>query len=235
VLGYELWRDDGLGGDYFNLYNILTNLGTGHTDKAVVVGRLYRYIYRARNLNGFGEFSDPGYLYAASPPSKPAPPTLMNVDTDSITLQLHTPLSTGGSPITSYQLYIDEGELNSDFSEVVSYTQNGGATANLLVHTLTVATDNLVTGQIYTFKFRAANSVGYSEFSQFTRVGLGKQSESPTSLSSDTTQDGPTFLQLNWSLVPDSDLPTLGYSVEFFDDDDLWKTIFDASSNPDAL
>lgn len=69
ILGYELWRDDGLNGDFFNLYNVKTNLGTEYTDKAVEVGRLYRYQYRARNYNGWGEFSEPGFLYAASPPA----------------------------------------------------------------------------------------------------------------------------------------------------------------------
>jgi len=92
-----------------------------------------------------------------------------------------------------------------------------------------------VTGKIYTFKFRAANSVGYSGFSKFTRVGLGKQSLSPQDLQSDVEQNGPSYIQLNWSFVPDSDLPTLGYLVEFLDDDDIWKVVFDASANPDAL
>ena len=71
ILGYELYRDDGLDGDYLNLFSFDSNLGTGYTDKAVSVGRLYRYKYRARNYNGWGEFSDAGLLYAASIPDEP--------------------------------------------------------------------------------------------------------------------------------------------------------------------
>ena len=33
----------------------------------------------------------------------------------------------------------------------------------------------------------------------------------------------------------DRNLPTLGYSVDFLDSNNVWKTIFDANSNPDAL
>ena len=64
---------------------------------------------------------------------------------------------------------------------------------------------------------------------------MGKQSLAPLNLASDVEQNGATYVQLNWSEVVDSDLPTLGYSVEFLDDDDVWKEVFDASSNPDAL
>jgi len=50
----------------------------------------------------------------------------------------------------------------------------GGATASLLTHVVTVS-DGLVSGEqrVYSFKFRATNSVGDSEFSQVTRVALG--------------------------------------------------------------
>ena len=118
----------------------------------------------------------------------------MYVDTTTITIKMHAPDNTGGAAITSYQLFMDQGELNSPFTEVTSYTNNGGANALLLIHTLTVAQNSLVTGKIYTFKFRAANSVGFSAFSEYTRIGLGKQNEPPQNLSSDVTQNGPTYV-----------------------------------------
>jgi hypothetical protein len=71
VLGYDLWRDDGLNGNYFDLYQSNSVLSTTFFDTNVVPNRLYRYIYRARNINGWGDFSFPGYLFAADVPSTP--------------------------------------------------------------------------------------------------------------------------------------------------------------------
>jgi len=42
-----------------------------------------------------------------------------------------------------------------------------------------------VLGNIYTFKFRAANVVGFSEFSLLTRVGFGATVLSPATLDAD--------------------------------------------------
>ena len=54
VLGYELWRDDGDDGDFINLFFTDTILGTSYTDNNVEKSQQYRYIYRARNVNGWG-------------------------------------------------------------------------------------------------------------------------------------------------------------------------------------
>ena len=142
-------------------------------DQDVEKALLYRYKYRARNINGWGEFSEVSYLYAANVPSTPDAPTLIQVDTTSIQLQMYVPIDTGGANLISYELFMDEGDTNTVFSPVTSYADLGGSTATLLTHTLTTVADGMVTGKIYTFKFRASNSVGSSEFSQLLRIGLG--------------------------------------------------------------
>jgi hypothetical protein len=38
-----------------------------------------------------------------------------------------------------------------------------------------------------------------------------------------------------WSLVADDDLPTLGYSLELLNDEDIWQEVFNAHANPNAL
>lgn len=68
ILGYELWRDDGNNGDFINLYTVDTMLSLSYLDMKVEKGVIYRYKYRARNVNGWGDFSDSGYLFAANVP-----------------------------------------------------------------------------------------------------------------------------------------------------------------------
>lgn len=52
----------------------------------------------------------------------------------------------------------------------------GGATASLLVYSVT-ASDGLesASGKVYSFKFRATNSIGNSDYSEVLRVALGNQ------------------------------------------------------------
>ena len=38
-----------------------------------------------------------------------------------------------------------------------------------------------------------------------------------------------------WSEVADADLPTLGYSLELLNDDDIWDEVFSGQTNPNAL
>jgi hypothetical protein len=68
LLGYELWRDDGKLGDFKNLYFTNTILALTYTDTNVQVSLPYRYKYRARNISGWGDFSEPSVLFAADRP-----------------------------------------------------------------------------------------------------------------------------------------------------------------------
>jgi hypothetical protein len=132
ILGYDLWRDDGSSGDFTQLFATDTILGTTFTDISVSTGLLYRYKYRGRNTNGYGEFSDVGYLYAASVAGKPNAPSLIAVDTTTIQLKMSVPEDSGGTEITAYQLFVDAGTVNTDFTEVASFKTAGGETASLL-------------------------------------------------------------------------------------------------------
>ena len=69
MLGYDLWRDDGNNGPYTGLYKVNNILADSYIDTNVVKGVTYKYIYRVRNINGWGSFSSPGYLFAADVPS----------------------------------------------------------------------------------------------------------------------------------------------------------------------
>ena len=68
-MGYDLWRDDGRSGDFTSLFSTNTIMAVQFTDLQVETSLVYRYKYRARNFNGWGPFSEIGYLFAASAPS----------------------------------------------------------------------------------------------------------------------------------------------------------------------
>jgi hypothetical protein len=143
ILGYDLWRDDGLNGNYFRLYTADNVLSLIYYDTLVLKNRVYRYKYRARNINGWGDFSNPGYIFAADLPFQPDQPRLISVTSTTMTIELFPPKDTGGSDIISFELWRDQGTPNSAFVLVPSFT---GAS---MTHTLTVSTDSLVTGNIY--------------------------------------------------------------------------------------
>jgi hypothetical protein len=72
-----------------------------------VGGRTYRLRYRAKNFNGWGEFSEIAYKLAAQRPPKPYAPVYVSSDEDSVTLRLETPENDSGAEITYYNLYRD--------------------------------------------------------------------------------------------------------------------------------
>ena len=61
---------------------------------------------------------------------------------------------------------MDQGSTDSVFSEVTSY----GKTSFAMTHTVTFATDGIVTGNIYTFRFYATNEKGSSDYSEYLSV-----------------------------------------------------------------
>jgi hypothetical protein len=61
---------------------------------------------------------------------------------------------------------MDQGQQETVYSVVESYDQESLA----MTHTVTYAADNIVTGNIYSFRFKAYNSKGYSEYSEILRV-----------------------------------------------------------------
>jgi hypothetical protein len=87
-----------------------------YTDFEVISSTTYRYKYRGRNINGWGDFSEVGYLFAAGRPSQPAPPKRVSETDTTIAIQLFAPTDTGGSDILAYELWMDAGTLNSVFT-----------------------------------------------------------------------------------------------------------------------
>jgi hypothetical protein len=84
-----------------------------------------------------------------------------------MTLQLFIPEDNGGSALTEFELFINDGDdANEPTTKVSTYTSND------LVHTLTKTTDSLETGKIYKVRFGATNVIGNSEVSDIVRFAL---------------------------------------------------------------
>lgn len=50
------------------------------TDRTPATSLIYRYKYRARNINGWGEFSEVGFLFAADIPHQSQTPERVSFD-----------------------------------------------------------------------------------------------------------------------------------------------------------
>ena len=68
----------------------------------------------------------------------------------------------GGTPILGYELWMTSGLDSSSFSIVRTYS----VTSFLLTHTLDALTDPISSGDIYGFKWRCYNLMGYSQYSE---------------------------------------------------------------------
>lgn len=85
----------------------------------VTRGITFRARYRVRNAVGWcTNYSPIGYITAATIPDAPPAPTITYFDQDKISLELNPTLDDGGSAITSYKLYYDDG---SGFAEYALY------------------------------------------------------------------------------------------------------------------
>jgi hypothetical protein len=227
--GYDLWRDDGASGDFTRLFMQDTVIASSFTDISVKESITYRYKYRAHNANGWGDFSEPGYLFAASVPDKPAPMERLSFSSSEIELQIYAPQETGGNDVTFYELWVDNGFENTQFRNITSYD---GQSLSYLVDE---SQENMVVGRTYSFKYRTRNLVGYSEYSQVLRVALADQVQAPLNLHADFEQATSTSLTLVWDEVPDGYIVTQGYFLEMLQDDDKWLEVFSQRTNPNAL
>ena len=70
--------------------------------------------------------------------------------------------ATGGTPIVSYELQMDDG-LGGDLAELVGFTEN--YTLNSLL-----ITSNIGSGRTYRFQYRAKNIHGWGPFSPVANI-----------------------------------------------------------------
>ena len=81
-------------------------------------------------------------------------------------MALFVPGDSGGSPLTKFALYINDGEETNEATNIVtSYN------INALEHTLTAA-DGIQKGKIYKLRFRATNAIDTSAYSDTVRIAF---------------------------------------------------------------
>ena len=170
LTNYEVEMDDGLGGGFITIAGGATKtylLNDIVVSKAVGSGFVfeiqrglhYRFRYRSQNINGWSAFSPISYIQAASKPDRPTPVTYVASTATTITVDIGACLENGGSLLTSYNLYMDDGSLTNAFVQIHTRITSGNFIATALEP-----------GRLYIFRSTATNVIGESDPSEEIKV-----------------------------------------------------------------
>ena len=97
------------------------------------------------------------------------------------------------------------------FLQVTTYS---GTTTT---HTLTIADDSIIAGQIYMLKSLASNEFGNSDYSEEVTIGLSSYPAAPATLTKNEADSGSTYITLEWAASADTEMPVLGYVLSQMD------------------
>lgn len=125
-----------------------------------------------RNAIGWSAYSPIGYILAASKPAAPPAPTYVSSTSTTVTMSLQTSLDDGGSPITGYALYRDDGDDFTSSYTIMAYTSGTTYT--------TVAADAITSKAVYRFVYVAINAVDSSDYSPPLIAGVGAKVPAPS-------------------------------------------------------
>lgn len=119
-------------------------------------GKTYRFRVAAQNVLGTGPYSDELQLMATDAPQAPSISYREETRTlTSVTIDLSKPVLDGGSPISGYQLYRDQGISGSPFQMIYDGTDRP--------ELLSVVAEGLQTSLTYTFKAYSMNKIFVSD------------------------------------------------------------------------
>jgi hypothetical protein len=176
IISYEVQMDDGKNGIFTSIIGFNSNslLTVYIVDKSIIKGRRHRFRYRAKNIVGWGSFSDDSFILAATVPSRPDRPYFLAFANETLSIVIPRSVDNGGTPISNYELWVDEGnDFNSDFRQLLGYIDNS------LIYSVTINMDNLQIGRVYRFKSRSINQIGPSDFSIFSYIAFGDVPSAP--------------------------------------------------------
>jgi hypothetical protein len=173
----------------------------------VVKGTTYYFRYRAVNSKGFSQWSPVGSALAASTPSIPPQPTYKTSSSNSITINVIPSNDNGGSPITNYYVYTDNGSLSA-FNNTPICTG-----------LITVCIANaLNSGIMYRFYTVAENAIGKSANSLHLSVYASDSLPTPNAPTQVIQSNNinilyPNSIIINWTHEPATQIPINGYAL----------------------
>lgn len=97
--------DDGKQGDFKTI--LTTSILREYEVKNIERGLIYRFRYRANNVNGWSPYSDVAYLFGFQAPDSPPRPVFISATDTSVTIGLGQTINDNGVPVNTYELWID--------------------------------------------------------------------------------------------------------------------------------
>lgn len=122
ITSYSLEMDDGLGGNFAPVFgDVVDSFATTYRfTSSDIRGRTFRARYRVKNAVGWSDYSPYGYILAADVPDAPGTPIITSATSTQITVSIVASEDNGGSLVTAYELYRDDGNSGS-FTQVAAY------------------------------------------------------------------------------------------------------------------
>lgn len=111
----------------------------------IVRGRVYKFRFRAKNCIGWGPLSQELQALAADPPQAPPGPTRASTSSASITLLLYPTHDNGGSVVTGYELFRNDGDEGAALTQVASYDFS----THGFQYTLALSAELMTAGKFY--------------------------------------------------------------------------------------
>lgn len=122
LLGFQLYMDDGLGNDdqFAAIYDSGNNpLGEEYLVTGLTPSWTYRFMVKARDINGLGPGSANTALIACVVPGTMAAPTLTAQSSTSFSISWLQPEHSGGCPISSYAVLLSADQASSSPAYIV--------------------------------------------------------------------------------------------------------------------
>lgn len=217
-----------LGGEYSVLASGLTT--AEYTAVDLVSGTTYEFKVESRNAYEYSPYSDSITLLAAFKPEAPVTVTTAN-SLDKIVLQWSMP-ATNGSPITGYEIYIQQHastDLAQESVECDGTTQEliDARSCSILLSTLTAAPYALVQDESVYVSIVSQNFYGDSAQSAKGNGGLIQLvPEAPLNLANDASVTTAQNIKFTWiDGVNDGSSPVIDYDVYYDQGVGTWQLL----------
>ncbi|MYC31125.1 MAG: fibronectin type III domain-containing protein [Chloroflexi bacterium] len=226
---YEIERSPNGDGDWKELSFVRTGK-VSTEDHGVGFGWTMYYRVKARNKAGGGPWSN-----VASATTRAAPPYYLpflkpeDIGEDQIEIGWKPPDNDGGSPVTGYEIQASTGGYSDDskFSTVA----RPSASASTYIHR------NLKPDTRYCYRYRAKNSVGWSDWQRGTAAGkdhcfhtdamapVAPATPSITVAATTITVDGSEIegVKVSWTQPVKKGVTVIGFFVSISHDETDWR------------